>query len=162
MARQGGVNLEALGTLITDAIMRVIVPAIDKRIAEASAAAVERSVAPLAGELAGLATLLTQTREQLATLATLELVEKRIATSIEASESFCDQAIERAIGAVQPFKYCGPHDRELAYQTNHCVTHRGSMWIARKDIEPGVIPGTDAGEECWTLAVKCGRDARGA
>jgi hypothetical protein len=60
----------------------------------------------------------------------------------------------------RPFQYHGTYESERKYCVNDAVTNRGSLWIARGRVS-GVAPGTDEGAQLWTLAVKCGKDARG-
>jgi hypothetical protein len=59
----------------------------------------------------------------------------------------------------RPFQYHGTYEAERKYFQNDAVTNRGSLWIARTKVE-GIAPGTDDGAQYWTLAVKCGKDAK--
>jgi hypothetical protein len=59
----------------------------------------------------------------------------------------------------RPFQYHGTYESERKYFQNDAVTNRGSLWIARGAVV-GAAPGTDDGAQFWTLAVKCGKDAK--
>jgi hypothetical protein len=59
----------------------------------------------------------------------------------------------------RPFQYHGTYESERKYFENDAVTNRGSLWIARAQVK-GATPGTDDGAQFWTLAVKCGKDAK--
>jgi hypothetical protein len=48
---------------------------------------------------------------------------------------------------------------DVSYVAGDCVSHEGSLWIAKqasRDVRPGANPA------CWRLAVKHGRDGRDA
>ena len=56
--------------------------------------------------------------------------------------------------------YKGVFQPGTVYDVGDCVTHRGSLWVARSPTMGCVKPGD--GETPWQLAVKKGRDARDA
>jgi hypothetical protein len=161
MARRQRVNLEALGVLVLDAVMREIVPAINQRIAQACAAQSVETIAPLAEQLATLAESVRSLQAGVERAPTLELLEQRVRATLDAAEGLCDRTLAQGLASVKPFEYLGVHDARGTYERNSTVTHRGSLWIARRDVPAGLVPGTDEAAEFWTLAVKCGRDARG-
>lgn len=154
------IDVEALGLLVTDAIMRAIVPAINQRVTDACASELHARLAPIASQLAELGEQVGAVSKAIDAHATIAQLDERVRAAIQACEGLCDQAVTRVLNDVRPFEYHGAHDIAREYARNDSVTHRGSMWIARKDVV-GIVPGSDAGAECWTLAVKCGRDAKG-
>jgi hypothetical protein len=54
-------------------------------------------------------------------------------------------------------KYCGVYDQAKAYVPGNMVTHNGSVWHCASACEGQKPPGN-----CWTLAVKHGRDGKDA
>jgi hypothetical protein len=54
-------------------------------------------------------------------------------------------------------KYCGVYDQAKAYLPGNMVTHNGSIWHCASACEGQKPPGN-----CWTLAVKHGRDGKDA
>ena len=157
-SRQRRVEVETLAMTITDAVMRELVPAITQRVSEASLAA----VAPLAGQVAELAEQIAQARAQVAGALQASALEERLRGLGDVCERFCDEAIALALERVQPFEYVGTFDDAREYTRNEFVTHKGCLWHARQAVPAGMVPGTDRAAECWTLAVKSGRDAKGA
>jgi len=53
-------------------------------------------------------------------------------------------------------RYCGVHQRALAYKRGSMVTSGGGVFIAVTDVPPGELPAKSVN---WQLAVKPGRDA---
>lgn len=54
--------------------------------------------------------------------------------------------------------YCGPWRENILSYRGHFYTHNGSVWHCNQDT---LTKPTEAHTE-WVLAVKCGRDAKGA
>jgi hypothetical protein len=158
MAQPSRVELEAIALMITDAVMREMVPIIDKHIRERSVAA----LTPLATEVAELSELVLKTREELHTTVKAETLDQRLGTIGEVCERFVDKAIAGVLERVQPFAYVGTFEVVREYSLNEFVTHKGCMWHARQRVPAGMVPGTDEAAAFWMLAVKCGRDAKGA
>ncbi|WP_131829894.1 hypothetical protein [Consotaella salsifontis] len=52
-------------------------------------------------------------------------------------------------------KFCGVHQRALAYRKGSAVTSDGSLWIALRDASEGEQPGK--APEAWQLAAKGAR-----
>jgi hypothetical protein len=156
--RQSRVEVEHVALTITDNVMRELVPAIEQRVREASVAA----IAPLAAQVAELAEAVAAARSQLAGTLAASVLEDRLATLGEVCERFCDRAITTAMDRVAPFAHVGTYQEDREYHRNEFVTHKGCMWHARSSVPAGMWPGTDQGAEFWTLAVKSGRDAKGA
>jgi hypothetical protein len=160
---------ERLALAITDALLRELLPLIEQqrsssaalieqRVIEATAAA----VAPLAEQVAELSAQLTIARAQVAEGISRAVLDERLATVGEVCEGFVDRAVARAFERVAPFEHVGTFEESREYTRNEFVTHKGCMWHARQAVPAGMVPGTDRGAEFWTLAVKCGRDAKGA
>jgi hypothetical protein len=61
--------------------------------------------------------------------------------------------LERRLAAT--FKYCGTYESGREYRPGNFVTDNGSIWHCDKPTT--TRPGDG---DCWTLAVKRGRDAR--
>ena len=160
--RSSGVNLEVLGLIVTDAVMRALVPALNARVSQRCEALLLEQLTPLATQIEELGAAVRAGALDPATLVTLEALDAQRVAIVQACEAFTDQAITRALERIQPFTYLGAFDATRTYAENDSVTHRGSMWMARAAVPAGCVPGTEAGAQVWTLAVKCGRDARGA
>lgn len=172
----------ALAEIVLDAVLKGLKAALPLRVNEAVAA----HTAPMLEQIGALATALEKTNGTLANcLPRAEHEEERtrtmdsfvrmartemqkIVTGLRVQsdvEGFLWLSSERdgvrvALG-FRPFQYHGTYEVERKYFVNDAVTNRGSLWIARTSVA-GVAPGTDDGAQFWTLAVKCGKDAKAA
>lgn len=63
--------------------------------------------------------------------------------------------LEERLADVDNLKYCGTYEQHREYQPGNFVTEAGSIWHCK--VRTSAKPGES---DCWTLAVKRGKDGR--
>lgn len=181
-------KFETIVDLVFDAVMHCVVKALPARIETAVEArveaAVETRVAAMVQEIGQLATSVEKCAGAVVGYVSRSDLEDTVARCIDSFTKMSRLEMQRIVSAMRiesdadgflvltnerdgvraplgfrPFQYHGTYEPEKKYLINDAVTNRGSLWIARARVS-GVSPGTDDGAPFWTLAVKCGKDAR--
>jgi CBS domain-containing protein len=171
---------DKFAAVVFDAVMQSLLKALPGRVD----AAVESRVAAMLEQIGTLATSVEKVNGAVVGYVTRTDLEATVARVIDSFTQMSRLEMQRIVSGLRiqsdaegfltltnerdgvraplgfrPFQYHGTYDHEKKYLENDAVTNRGSLWIARARVS-GVSPGTDDGAQFWTLAVKCGKDAR--
>jgi len=166
--------------VVFEAVMQCLLKALPTRIDDG----VEKRVAPMLEQIGALATSVEKVNGAVVGYVTRKDLEETVARVIDSFTQMARTEMQKVVKGLRietnpegflflaneldgvrvslgfrPFQYHGTYEHERKYFQNDAVTNRGSLWIARAHVI-GVSPGTDDGAQFWTLAVKCGKDAR--
>jgi hypothetical protein len=171
---------DALAELVLRIVLRSVVKVLPARVSDAVATA----TAPMLEQIGALAQSVEKTTAAVVGFVTKTEVEEQTARTIDAFGKLARSEMQKVVKGLRietnpegflflsndvdgvrvalgfrPFQYHGTYESERKYFENDAVTNRGSLWIARGHVK-GATPGTDDGAQFWTLAVKCGKDAK--